>query len=308
METLFGSDIFVMTEPYSRKERGIVTENTHTGEPEPSRLPSMSKLAIHQTTTYHWSLLEDVVNCVELGIPAIGLWRFKLEDYGVERSIDIILDSGLTVSSLSWAGAFTGVNGLSVSDAVRDTKDAIALASRLKAGCLVIADGGRNGHTWNHAIALLLDALAELLDFADEKNVTLALQPMNPCFSVDWAFLSTLEETLNIIEMVNHPRVQIAFDVWHLWRDPQLFELLPEAIPHVAIVQLNDSPTRPLSLNDRRLLGEGDIPLRDIMKIFREQNYPGYFEIALWSEDVWCQNYTDIIQSCKSQFASLFRK
>jgi sugar phosphate isomerase/epimerase len=300
-------------------ESGIVPEETHmnvsndvpnlgrTPKDELPRIPAMSQLALHQTTTYHWSMLEDVTHCQELGIETIGLWRFKLDDFGIERSIELIKDSKLSVSSLSWAGEFTGANNTSLKEAVAETREAIDLASRLKADCLVIADGGRNGHTRNNATGLLLDALSQLCEFAEQRKVTLALQPMQPAFSIDRAFLSTTEEAIDVIRICNHPRLKLAFDVWHLWQEPNLLKRIPELVPDVAVVQLNDSPANPCSLNDRKLLGDGEIPLRDITQAFVEGGYTGAFEIALWSEEIWSRDYVQLIRDCQSRFESICR-
>ena len=46
----------------------------------------MARLSINEMTTYRWSFEEDVVQLRAAGIPAIGVWRQKLADYGEAKA------------------------------------------------------------------------------------------------------------------------------------------------------------------------------------------------------------------------------
>ena len=275
---------------------------------DPAKSPSMTKLSLHEITTKHWSLRREVAACAEFGIDAIGVWRWKLEDFGEERGIELLRDSGLTVSSVSWAGGFTGANGMSFNEAVDDAREALRIAGELNASCLVIAAGGRGGHTLNHASTLLREGLKHLADFAAEENVFLALQPMRPMFSENWSFLSTLNETLAIIRDCGCPQVKIAVDVWQIWQEPRLLERIPALVPHVAIVQIGDGIDPPASENDRCLPGDGEIPLGEITQAFVAAGYDGFFEMALWSEELWNSDYFELMAQCRTRFDTHCRR
>ena len=138
----------------------------------------MPGLSINELTTYRWSFEEDVDHYVAAGIHAIGVWRQKLSDFGEEKGIERLADSGLGVSSLQWAGGFTGSDGQSHQDSISDARAAIQLAAAMHAECLVVYSGSRAGHTSNHARRLLTGALQRLLPVACEFGVTLAIEPM----------------------------------------------------------------------------------------------------------------------------------
>ena len=80
----------------------------------------MLKLAMNEMTTYRWSFEEDIHYYAKAGFDAVGVWRQKLSDYGEEKGIELIAESGLHVSSLHWAGGFTGSDGRAHQDAVDD--------------------------------------------------------------------------------------------------------------------------------------------------------------------------------------------
>ena len=102
----------------------------------------MARLSINEMTTYRWSFEEDVVELKSAGIPAIGVWRQKVADVGEDRAVALLAQSGLAVSNLLWAGGFTGSDGHTFVESIQDAADAIRLAARLRAGCLVVYSGG----------------------------------------------------------------------------------------------------------------------------------------------------------------------
>src|SRR5580704_41181 len=176
---------------------------------------SMARLSINEMTTYRWSFEEDVVQFQAAGVSAIGVWRQKLTDCGEDKAAELLADSGLAVSNLLWAGGFTGSDGHSYTESLKDAADAIRLAASLRAGCLVVYSGGRNNHTQNHARRLFLGALKELLPLATELNVTLAIEPMHPGCAAEWTFLTSLDEAVGLVDSFDSPRVKLAFDTYH---------------------------------------------------------------------------------------------
>lgn len=111
----------------------------------------MALLSMNETTTLRWSFEEDVLAYSAAGIEAIGVWRQKLSDFGEAKGIELLEETGMSVSNLLWAGGFTGNDGRTYRDSVEDAKEAIATAAALGAACLVVNSGGRGGHTANHA-------------------------------------------------------------------------------------------------------------------------------------------------------------
>ena len=92
----------------------------------------MAELSISETTTFRWSLEEDVAQYSAAGIPAIGVWRHKLSDCGLPQA-RALAPHGLKVSHLSWAGGFTGSDGRSYRESVEDAAEALRTAAELDA-------------------------------------------------------------------------------------------------------------------------------------------------------------------------------
>ena len=59
----------------------------------------MPRISINEMTTYHWSLLEDVISYQAAGIRGIGVWRRKLCDFGEERGIELLREKSFAAES-----------------------------------------------------------------------------------------------------------------------------------------------------------------------------------------------------------------
>lgn len=259
-----------------------------------------------QMTTCRWSFLDDVIHYQDAGINHMAVWRPKLCDFGEERCIELVRDAGIHVSSLGWAGGFTGGNGHSFHEAVEDARDAVLTAAALGAECLTIISGAQRGHIPSHARRLVIDGLASILDLACEYGVTLALQPMHRIFREEWTFLNSLDQTRDIIERFDHPYLRMAFGTYHLWQEPGLLARLPEIVPLIASVQVSDWRT-PRCDNDRLLPGDGDIPLAEILSTLDHCGYRGTYELEVWSSELWKRDHVQLLADGRDRMVSLLK-
>lgn len=265
----------------------------------------MAQLSINEVTTYRWSFEEDVERYVAAGIGAIGVWRPKLSDFGEEKGIELLADSGLKVSNLLWAGGFTGSDGRSHRDSIDDAAEAIRLAAALCAGCLVLYSGGRGGHTHQHARRLLYDALDTLIPLAERNAVTLAIEPMHAHCAVDWTFLTSLDDALQVVAKFRHDRLKIVLDTFHLGHECGLSSRLGEVARDVAIVHLGDGESPPDREQNRTRLGNGSLPLREITSALLSAGYDGYFDVELIGEEICADDYVPLLEHSKRAVSEL---
>lgn len=265
----------------------------------------MARLSMNEITTYRWSFEEDVHNYAAAGLDGIAVWRQKLSDFGEEKGAELLAERGLAVSALLWAGGFTGSDGRSYHDSVQDALEAVRLAGTLRAGSLIVYSGARAGHTHNHARRLLKNALKELTDAAGEHGVALALEPMHPGCAAEWTFLTSLQETLELIRTLGSPQVKLAFDVYHLAQEPQLVEQVPDLVPWIALVQLGDARQPPHGEQNRCRLGDGHLPLREFVTALIDADYRGFFDVELLGEDLEASDYRELIAHSQRAFEQL---
>ncbi|MFM9965152.1 MAG: sugar phosphate isomerase/epimerase family protein [Planctomycetaceae bacterium] len=263
------------------------------------------KLSLNHATTLRWSFEEAVVRYRLAEIDAIGLWLPKLIEFGEDEAPDWLRKNGMSVSTLSYAGGFTGAFGHDLVDVMAETRDWIRLAGRLHASSLVVVSGPINNHITKHATRLVVDSLKELADDAADYDVTLSLLPMRKVFGRDWTFLNSLDEALTVLDRVNHPNVQLAFDAYHLWPEKGLLQRLPELVSRIGVVQMSDAPATGRSENERVLPGDGILPVTEVLSQLIDAGYRGYVDYQIWSETLWKTVNHEWLTRCRENFGRL---
>jgi sugar phosphate isomerase/epimerase len=255
----------------------------------------MPTLSMNELTTYRWSLEEDVRRYAAAGYEGIGVWRRKLADYGEERGVDLLAESGLRVTNLAWAGGFTGSDGRTLEESIQDAAHALRLAGAMGAGCLVIYPGGRNNHIASHAERLLRMAIGQLLDFAADVEVPLAIEPMHVACAAEWTFMTNLQAAAEFVEKFESPFLKLVFDSYHFGDDEASIARLAELAPHIGVVHLGDR-MEPHSVDqDRRPLGEGRLQLADLVRGLIEAGYMGDFDVELIGRNIEQSNYESLL-------------
>lgn len=262
----------------------------------------MARLSMNQMTTFRWSFEEDLENYVAAGLEAIGVWRQKLSDCGEERGIELLAQSGLEVSNLLWAGGFTGSDGRTFRESIDDGLEAVRLASQMHAECLVLYSGARAGHTHNHARRLLREALRELVAAAADYDCMLALEPMHPVCAGDWTFLTSLSEALALIQVIDSPHLKLVLDTYHFGLEEGLLGRLATFAPRIAVVHLGDCKEAPDGENNRCPLGQGRVPLADIIATLEGAGFRGCFDVELLGEEIEATDYRQLIEHSKQAF------
>jgi len=268
----------------------------------------MLRLSMSELTTYRWSFEEDVAQIAAAGYSGIGIWRDKLTDYGIDRGIKLLEEYQLHASSLTWAGGFTGSDGRRTRDALQDTWEAIQIAAHLRAAYLVVHPGARAGHTWNHARRLVTRALERLIPYAEEFDIKLAIEPMNETCACGWTFLTDLDDTLAVLEDLKSDRVKLVLDTYHLFHPETTSNHLPRLaslVDRIGVVHVGDAKRSVVREQNRCRLGEGTVPLREILSALMRAGYDGYFEVELIGQDVEMCEYQSLLADSKEVIQEL---
>jgi sugar phosphate isomerase/epimerase len=237
-----------------------------------------------------------------MGFEGIGVWRHKLADYGDEQAVDLVAESGLRVTNLGWAGGFTGSDGRTFDESVLDAAHAVRLAGSLGAGCLVVYPGGRNNHITSHARSLLTTAIEQLLGFAEDAEVTLAIEPMHKACAREWTFLTDMAEAVEFVAGFDSPFLKLVFDTYHFGDDRWSREHLAELVPYIAVVHLGDRVEPHGVDQDRRPLGQGRLELAELLRSMVDAGYAGDFDVELIGRNIQQSDYEEILKSSQEFF------
>jgi len=152
---------------------------------------------------------------------------------------------------------------------------------------------------------LLRTAIDQLLVDAEDADVTLAIEPMHPACAAEWTFLTDLESTIHLVESYQHRCLKLVFDAYHFGHDRAVLANLHEIVPHTALVQLGDRLVEHNIDHDRCALGQGVVPLPEIMQNLMAAGYVGDFDIELVGQDIEPSGYEKLLTMSKRVFDNL---
>lgn len=241
----------------------------------------MRQISVSQFTTYHWTFEEDLLRYQTLGYDSIGIWRRKIDDFGHRNAIDMLYDSSLTVSSLNWAGGFTGSDGRSYIDAIDDAVDAISLASKLNAETLIVHPGARNNHTNTHAFRLLESALAQLTPVAEDYGVKLSIELIPGFVESPWTFVHSFSQIDQLLNSFASEQLGLVLDLYHAGLNQPTLDRLEQFADRINLVQLSDRIDSAIVEENRLLLGQGSVDLAAWITKLDALDYTGPIELEV---------------------------
>lgn len=267
----------------------------------------LSRLSLNTATTKRWTLQEAVDGAVRAGLPALGVWRDRVQEAGVTEAAKIVADAGLRVSSLCRGGFLTADDEGDATAALDDNRRAIVEAATLGTRELIMVVGGlpaatapggpaRTGTTGRDLVGArqrVADRIGELAPFAAGHGVRLVLEPLHPIFAADRAVISTLGQALDIAEPFPADVVGVVVDTYHVWWDPALRQSIARAgrEDRIASYQVCDwaLPLAAEPLNSRGHVGDGYVDFATITGWVRDAGYVGDIETEIFNEEIWAR-------------------
>lgn len=263
--------------------------------------------SVHQSTMCRWSFAESLNVLHAAGVPAIGVWRRKVDEVGEAAAQEMLIDSGLAVSCVGWTGLFTGQNGLSLDEAKADAASAIELAAAVAAPTVCVVTGGRGLHIRTHARRIVRETLRELGDYAAVMGVQLAVHALCGDDAYDRCMLRSIPEAVDFVASVDHRAVRMVLDVAHFHRiDGRVLRAIEQSAEMVGLVRICDRPAESRRLHEDCVLGAGVVPLQELIGAVLDQGYDGYFDVALWGSQVWRGGHAALVRQIGATMRSLF--
>jgi len=259
----------------------------------------MFHVAISQLTMSRSELPEEIASLAGHGFECLSLWRAKLSDIGHTAAASMLTEAGIRVSSLQWAGGFTGGDGRTFAESIEDAVEAIDVAAAMGAPVLVVHSGCRGGHTRSHARRLLVHALETLAPLAGRAGVVLAVKPVHAAAAPGCSFLTRVVDALDLIDDLADPAVRMAADLWQFGDDPALPRLLPRLAAATAVVQVADRIGPPTSELERLPAGHGTLPLESLVLALIDHGYGGAFEFDAVGEAVATLGYDRVLKETR---------
>lgn len=278
-----------------------------------------SALALNTATLGHnvegagagWGPERVIGECAARGFGGVVFWRREI---GLSRAAAVgahARAAGLPVAGLCRTPFLVGPLAPPSRQAILDDFAAsIEMAAALGAPVLTIVVGGVEPGTRGlgeslKRVAGIVGAMAPL---AATHGVKLALEPLHPVYGGDRSCLVSARDAAALCEVVGHPAVGIAVDVYHVWWDSSLGEALTRAGPERILgYHLCDwlAETRDVLL-DRGMMGDGVADLRALRGTVEAAGYRGLCEVEVFSAaNWWRRDPAEVLDTCVERFRTV---
>lgn len=273
-------------------------------------MDSLRRLCLHTITTKPWDTETCIAKYAAAGVGGITFWRYNLEGRDPAAVGRQAREAGLDIVSLCRGGFFPGATAAARQAAIDDNRRCIEQAQALGAPLIVLVCGAVPGQSLEESRRQIADGLAAVLPEAEAAGVKLGIEPLHPMYADDRSAVNTLRQANDLCDALGSPaQVGIAADVYHIWWDPEL----EHQIAHTAAQQrlfafhLCDwkTPTTDL-LNDRGLMGEGCIPIRQISDWVEAAGFTGAREVEIFSNRYWAMDQDAWLAKITGAYRALY--
>ena len=256
-------------------------------------LTNYSKLCVHTQTNKPWTIQECITQYAAAGISAISIWRHLLEGKDLSEIKELLIKNEMEVVALVRGGFFPSVDDKQRALALEDNRLAMEQAAALGAPQVVLVCGADPNQSLKVSRQQIKEGIIALLPQAERLGVKLSIEPLHPMYAGDKSAISSLRQANDLCEEIDSPWVGVAIDVYHLWWDDQLEKEISRCGKSDNIFAFHVCDWRvPTTdfLNDRGLMGEGCIPVKQIREWVEKAGFDGYNEVEVLAERVWAQD------------------
>ena len=274
-----------------------------------------SRLCVHTMTTKPWTLRQAIDGYARAGVPAITVWRQHLEPYTAAEAGRMLRDSGLKVASLCRGGFFPAAAREGRQAAIDDNRRAIDEAAAIGAPLIVLVCGAVPGMPLDEARKQIGEGIAAVLPQAKAAGVALSIEPLHPMYADSRSAVNTLKQANDMVEALGGqlsigsiksiPSIGlgVTVDVYHVWWDGELEGEIRRAGKSILSFHVCDwrTPTRDL-LNDRALMGDGRINIKQIRDWVEAAGFDGFVEVEIFSDEHWASDQAQYVEKIKAAY------
>jgi fatty-acyl-CoA synthase len=233
----------------------------------------------------NWSLEQLIKNAVDYGYDGLELRLLDGEVLDpisdaakIRQAVARIRESGLDVCALDTSCRFNFSQREEPEHNITDARHWIALAQELQVGLLRIFGGSINEQpqpSIEQQNAWTIEALREIARTAEQARVVVALETHD-------AF-SSPHRVATVLQAVNSPYVKALWDSHHPYKTgASAEEVIKTLAGHFArLVHIKDARRKEADANSWQLvlMGEGEIPVREMLLGLRQYGYDGYVSV-----------------------------
>jgi sugar phosphate isomerase/epimerase len=128
---------------------------------------------------------------------------------------------------------------------------------------------------------------------------------MHAACAADWTFLIDLSSVTALIHEFRSDYLKLAYNTYHFPLGARRRQALAKLVPHLAIVHLSDRRVPPSIDLECCPLGNGRLPLANIVTTLQESGYTGAFDVKLLGGDIQSDDYWMLLEHSRGVFSEM---
>lgn len=244
------------------------------------------KLSLSEISTVGASFRDDLSAYRAAGFDGIGIWEMKLGDDDVD--VEALRASGLRATNcvplVPSILPNTVIEGpVEVEERIVSICASMARFARYEPESVLCLTGPAGELGDVEARRVVVDGLRRIAAAADEAGVRLGLEPIHASQRDDLTFVTSISETLALLEEADLPQVGVMVDLWHVWDTPTIEDDLRANAPRITGLHVADwfgDAARP----GRALPGEGVSRTRELLAILAEAGFEGSLDVEIFAD------------------------
>jgi sugar phosphate isomerase/epimerase len=239
---------------------------------------SYRRIAVNPMTTFALDFEEEAAVVASLPTPRMGVLSRKLDERGWDEGVAALSRHGVEVPYLIH-GIFSAPDDdagwVQEADLLGRT---VELAADLGAGFVYMCTGPAWDLRWEEAVRRLGERLAPVAERAAALGVDLVVENS---MSI-WAQVSFVFSVRDAVELARRIGLGLCLDLGLGWMEADLAGTIAGAADLLHLVQVGDRDLTSLIEPDRRVPGDGDLPLDRLLGDVLATGYAGLFDVELF--------------------------
>lgn len=242
----------------------------------------MNPISVNPMAVVTEGLPEQVALLRAVGADQFGLTIGACREFGWENTLQLLGDSGGRLGYLCHGASARADDERSWRKEIVVFREAVEFAARAGASQIYFTTGRQGMLTWEQAAERVAEHLAPLVDHAGSRGVGITLENTLSLRS-ELSFTHSVRDTAALAAMTG---AQLCVDLYCCWGEAGLAETLRANLDRIAMVQISDMEVGDLQQPNRRVPGDGDVPLEPLLTLVKELGYRGLIDIELIGPEI----------------------
>jgi len=214
-------------------------------------------------------ILDRIQKVKDVGCPAFEFWGWRNKDLDAVRAKAD--ECGLPIAASCVEADCALVDDASTAKWVQGARESIDVAVKYNIPTLIVTTGQEieeQPRIQQHDA--IIKGLQGAAPYAEDKGITLVLEPLNILVDHKGYFLWSSHEGLEIIHEVDSPRVKLLYDIYHQQiMEGNLIDNITRSIDHIGHFHVGDVP-------GRHEPGTGEINYANVFAAIDRLGYDAY--------------------------------